>query len=54
MTAANERWRKLEERGLGEFRRFLIMFAYLWAVVALFLPQRSTRSSSRLLSRSIQ
>ncbi len=33
----SERLHKLKERGLDEFRRFLIMFAYLWMVFALFV-----------------
>lgn len=37
MAGAGERWRKLEERGIDEFRRFLVMFVYLWVVFALFL-----------------
>jgi hypothetical protein len=33
----SERLRKLEERGIDEFRRFMIMFLYLWAVFGLFV-----------------
>ena len=37
MEASSGRWHDLKERGIDEFRKFLIMFAYLWAVFALFL-----------------
>ena len=37
MTVTGNRWRQLGERGIDEFRRFLTMFVYLWAVFALFV-----------------
>jgi hypothetical protein len=33
----SERLQRLKERGIDEFRRFLVMFLYLWAVFALFV-----------------
>jgi len=36
----SERWHDLKERGIDEFRRFLIMFAYLWAAAALLRAPR--------------
>lgn len=33
----DERLRHLKQRGVDEFRRFLVMFAYLWAVFGLFV-----------------
>lgn len=32
-----DRLHKLEERGIDEFRRFMIMFLYLWAAFGLFV-----------------
>jgi hypothetical protein len=33
----SERLQQLKERGIDEFRRFLLMFLYLWAVFGLFV-----------------
>jgi len=36
MTAANERFQNLKAKGVDEFKRFLIIFIYLWVVFGLF------------------
>ena len=36
MTAANDRLHDLKARGIHEFKRFAIMFIYLWVIFGLF------------------
>lgn len=40
-TVTNDRLHKLAEKGIDEFRRFLVMFVYLWVVFGLFVLNES-------------
>jgi hypothetical protein len=43
----NDRLTQLKERGIDEFRRFLLMFVYLWVVFGLFVLNESLVLSER-------
>lgn len=41
MAATNERMQNLKARGIGEFKRFVVIFVYLWIVFGLFALNRA-------------
>lgn len=54
LAAPNQRWRKLTAEGLHEFRRFLLMFLYLWAVFGLFVLNQNVALARQNISYSAQ
>jgi hypothetical protein len=55
MTDMNhDRLHKLAERGIDEFRRFLIMFVYLWIVFGLFVLNETVILGERHVSFTAQ
>lgn len=50
----HDRLHKLAERGLDEFRRFLVMFVYLWVVFGLFVLNETVILGERHLNFAAQ
>jgi hypothetical protein len=54
MAVNEDRLHKLAERGIDEFRRFLVMFVYLWIVFGLFVLNETIILGERHLSFTTQ
>jgi hypothetical protein len=50
----DDRLHKLAERGIDEFRRFLVMFVYLWVVFGLFVLNETVILGERHVSFTAQ
>ena len=51
---SDDRLHRLAERGLDEFRRFLVMFVYLWVVFGLFVLNETVILGERDVSFTAQ
>ncbi len=54
MAAASQRWRDLTARGVHEFKRFLVMFLYLWVMFGLVVLNQSLVSAKENISYTAQ
>jgi hypothetical protein len=53
-AAYRQRWRNLMVKGVGELKRFLVMFLYLWMVFGLFVLDQQVILAKQNISYSAQ